>query len=169
MADGDPLSPDWPSVPNAYRLNPEDVTDLPKIPSQPIGYDDAKVILEYMDGPPVPEEWQGAINVTYNLGGSTKDGCKFKLSSHNYFSDVKSSNVIGYIKGKIEPDRYVMLTNHRDAWGYGAIDPSSGTCQLMEVARTFGEMLRKGWRPRRTIVLASLASEEYGLGGMPIN
>ena len=126
LADGDPLSPDWPSVPNAYRLNPEDVTNLPKIPSQPIGYDDAKVILEYMDGLPVPEEWQGAINVTYNIGGSTKNGYKFKLSSHNYFSDVKSSNIIGYIKGKFEPDRYVMLTNHRDAWGYGAIDPSSG-------------------------------------------
>ena len=134
MADGDPLSPDWPSVPNAYRLNPEDVTNLPKIPSQPIGYDDAKVILEYMDGLPVPEEWQGAINVTYNLGGSTKNGYKFKLSSHNYFSDVKSSNIIGYIKGKFEPDRYVMLTNHRDAWGYGAIDPSSGNNYIQYIS-----------------------------------
>ena len=35
----------------------------------------------------------------------------------------------------------------------------------MEVARTFGEMLKRGWRPRRTIVLVSLAAEEYGLGG----
>ena len=59
-----------------------------------------------------------------------------------------------------------MLGNHRDAWGYGSVDPSSGTAQLMEVARTFGEMLKKGWRPRRTIVLASWAAEEYGLEGI---
>ena len=61
----------------------------------------------------------------------------------------------------MEPDRYVMLSNHRDAWGYGALDPGSGTAQLMEVAKTFGTMLKQGWRPRRTIILASWAAEEY--------
>ena len=37
---GDPMSPGWPSVKNAYRLSPEDLKDLgslPKIPAQPIG------------------------------------------------------------------------------------------------------------------------------------
>ena len=57
---------------------------------------------------------------------------------------VKSSNVIGYIRGSVEPDRYVLLGNHRDAWGYGAVDPSSGTCQLMEVARILGTLIEKG-------------------------
>ena len=58
-----------------------------------------------------------------------------------------------------------MLGNHRDAWGYGAVDPSSGTAQLMEVVRSFGKMLKTGWRPRRTIVFASWAAEESGLEG----
>ena len=56
--------------------------------------------------------------------------------------------------------------NHRDAWGFGAVDPSSGTTQLMEAARVIGEQVRGGhWRPKRTLVFASWASEEYGLLG----
>ena len=50
--------------------------------------------------------------------------------------DVVDTNVIGVIRGKEEPDRYVLLSNHRDAWGYGAIDPSSGTAALMETHLT---------------------------------
>ena len=58
-----------------------------------------------------------------------------------------------------------MLSNHRDAWGYGSVDPSSATAQLMEVVRTFAKLKRDGWRPRRTIIFASWAAEEYGLEG----
>ena len=104
-----------------------------------------------MGGSEVPEEWRGKIaNITYRLGGTMnpKD-YRVRLSTHNYFGTVKSSNVIGYIRGAIEPDRYVFLSNHRDAWGYGSVDPSSGTTQLLEVSRVFGEMVKKGWRPRR--------------------
>ena len=120
-----------------------------------------------MGGAPVPDDWRGKIpGVTYKLGGSMDPpDLKVKLSVHNYFDTVKSSNVIGYIRGNVEPDRYVIMSNHRDAWGFGAVDPSSGTAQLMEVARVFGEMLKNGWRPRRTIILASWAAEEYGLEG----
>ena len=58
-----------------------------------------------------------------------------------------------------------MQGNHRDSWGYGAADPSSGTCALMEIARVLGSLVKSGWRPRRTIVFASWAVEEYGLEG----
>ena len=90
---------------------------------------------------------------------------KVRLSVHNYEKDVKSSNVIGYIRGEIEPDRYAFLSNHRDAWGFGSADPSSGTANLLESARILGEMKKNGWRPRRTIVFCSWAAEEYGLMG----
>ena len=90
---------------------------------------------------------------------------KVRLSVHNYEKDVKSSNVIGYIRGEVEPDRYVFLSNHRDAWGFGSADPSSGTANLLESARILGEMKKNGWRPRRTIVFCSWAAEEYGLMG----
>lgn len=74
-------------------------------------------------------------------------------------------NVLGTIRGSVEPDRHVILGNHRDAWVYGAVDPNSGTAALLEIARALGQMLRAGWRPRRSIVLASWDAEEHCLGG----
>ena len=58
-----------------------------------------------------------------------------------------------------------MVGNHRDAWGFGAMDPSSGTASMLEVARVLGEKLQTGWRPRRTIIFLSWGSEEFGLTG----
>ena len=89
----------------------------------------------------------------------------YRIDTHNILQHTENSNVMGYIRGEIEPDRYVMLGNHRDAWGFGAIDPSSGTANLIEVARVLGAKLKSGWRPRRTIIFASWAAEEYGLEG----
>lgn len=62
-------------------------------------------------------------------------------------------------------DRYVIVGNHRDAWVFGAIDPSSGTASMLEVARVIGEAVKNGWRPRRSIVFCSWGAEEYGLVG----
>ena len=72
-------------------------------------------------------------------------------------------NVIGVIGGEEEPDRYVILGNHRDAWTFGAVDPNSGTAALLEIARRLGDLLRRGWRPRRTILLCSWDAEEFGM------
>ena len=169
LSDGEPLSPGFASVKNAYRLDPSDVVELKKIPAQPIGYDDAKVLLEKMGGhDPPSDKWKGKIDVDYKLGGKFKEpwsNWTVKLSTHNYERTVKSSSVIGILKGSTEPDRYVLLGNHRDAWGFGAIDPSSGTAQLMEVVRIFGKMKKSGWRPRRTLVFASWAAEDTGIFG----
>ena len=169
IGDGDPLSPGWASVENAYREDPSEVYGIPKIPAQPIGYHDAQVLMEKIGGADPPsDKWKGKLNVDYKLGGEFKEpwkNWKVKLSTHNYERTIKSANVIGIIKGNVEPDRYVMLSNHRDAWGYGAIDPSSGTAQLMEVAKVFSQMKKSGWRPRRTMMFASWAAEESGLMG----
>ncbi len=123
-----------------------------------------------MGGRESPSKWRGKLEgIEYNIGPELKPefaGWKVRLNTNNYFGTKKSSNIIGYIRGAVEPDRYVFLSNHRDAWGYGSVDPSSGTAQLMEVARSLGKLRRKtGWRPRRTIVFASWAAEEYGLEG----
>ena len=169
---GDAMSPGWPSLEGAYRLSEEEaLKHLPKIPSQPIGYGDARKLLEVMGGEEVPEDWQGGLpGLTYRLGpGTNKEshpGWKARIVTHNYLKDVVDTNVIGVIRGSEEPDRYVLLSNHRDAWGYGAIDPSSGTTALMETARVLGNLHKTtGWRPRRTIVFASWAAEEYYLMG----
>ncbi len=169
IGEGDPLSPLYPSVENAYRMDPEDIKGLPKIPAQPIGYDDAKIILEKIGGRAPPEGWKGGIEgVGYNLGDEPHPnyaGWRLQLKTHNVFDTVKDANIIGYIRGEVEPDRYVLMSNHRDAWGYGSVDPSSGTAQLMELVRLLGGLTKTGWRPRRTIVFASWCSEEYGLLG----
>uniref|UniRef100_A0A0K2TTW2 Nacetylatedalphalinked acidic dipeptidase 2like [Strongylocentrotus purpuratus] n=1 Tax=Lepeophtheirus salmonis TaxID=72036 RepID=A0A0K2TTW2_LEPSM len=167
IGSGDPFSPGWPSVPHSYRLKESE--GLPKIPSQPIGYDDAKKLLEIMGGQDPPEEWKGKVEgVSYKLGDAKKtgyEGHKVRLTVNNFLRTVPDTNLIGYIKGEVEPDRYVILSNHRDAWGYGSVDPSSGTAQMMEVVRNLGALKKKGWRPRRTIIFCSWGSEEYGLIG----
>ena len=74
-------------------------------------------------------------------------------------------NVFAVIRGTEEPDRYVLLGNHRDAWTYGAVDPNSGTAALLDIARRFALLMQSGWRPRRTIVLCSWDAEEFGMVG----
>ncbi|XP_064110869.1 N-acetylated-alpha-linked acidic dipeptidase 2-like [Macrobrachium nipponense] len=165
---GDPLTPGWPSTKHAYRLDESEVP-LPKIPCQPIGYDDARAIMEKMGGRAPPVDWVGGMKgIKYNLGPEMLDEYKnytLRLQTNNFLRSVNVSNVIGTIKGSVEPDRYVLIGNHRDAWGYGAVDPSSGTAQFLETARVFGQLLKKGWRPRRTLVFCSWGAEEYGLVG----
>lgn len=78
---------------------------------------------------------------------------------------AKIHNVFAVIRGSEEPDRYVLLGNHRDAWTYGAVDPNSGTAALLDIARRFSLMMDSGWRPRRTIVLCSWDAEEFGMVG----
>merc|ERR1712212_260558 len=169
MSDGDPLTPNWPSIDHAYRLDETDrLTYLPKIPVQPIGYTDVEQILNKMAGDVAPGTWQGGLNLTYMIGGDFTEemvGSKVTIEVNNKLEQKVSSNVIGIIYGEEEPDRYVMIGNHRDAWGFGAVDPSSGTAQLMEVVRVLGERKKSGWRPRRTMMFLSWGAEEYSLCG----
>lgn len=72
-------------------------------------------------------------------------------------------DIFAVIEGYEEPDRYVLLGNHRDAWTYGAVDPNSGTAALLDIARRLAFLMRLGWRPRRTIVLCSWDAEEFGM------
>ena len=161
---GDPLSPTWPSVEGAFRNSLNETDGLPKIPSQPIGYGDAKRLLEIMGGNTVPDDWRGAIpGIQYKLGPGFDENhkeWKVQLVVNNYLDDTKSDNVIGIALGEEEPDRYVIVGNHRDAWGYGAVDPGTGTAPILEIARVLGQKMKEGWRPRRSIVLANWGAEE---------
>lgn len=74
-------------------------------------------------------------------------------------------NVFAVIRGSEEPDRFVLLGNHRDAWTYGAVDPNSGTAALLDIARRYAVLMRLGWKPRRTIILCSWDAEEFGMVG----
>jgi len=161
---GDPLSRGYPAIKGLYQRPIDEVSYFPSIPVQPIGFGDAEKLLQTLDGlsPPNPK-WHGQLNITYNV--TSKDGRKVKLDVNVSRETKDITNVIGVIKGALEPDRVIILGNHRDAWTYGAADPSSGTAVMIEVARALGWLKEQGWQPRRTIMFCNWDAEEYGLLG----
>ncbi|XP_046570395.1 putative N-acetylated-alpha-linked acidic dipeptidase [Haliotis rubra] len=164
---GDPLTPGYPATETAYRIQEKAVDPpLPSIPAHAIDAEVAEKILSYLAGPPAPPEWRGDLNVTYNLGPSFRDGMKVQLNVSTRNKQSRISDVVGVIQGAEEPDRYVILGNHRDAWVFGAMDPSGGTAIMLEISRTLKHAINTtSWRPRRSIILCSWDAEEYGLFG----
>ncbi|KAF7634787.1 hypothetical protein Mgra_00005820 [Meloidogyne graminicola] len=134
---------------------------LPNIPVLPLGYADVIEILKRMGGPKVPKDWQGGLNITYHIGPASK----LRVDVHSKLEIKKIQNLIGIIHGSEEPDSWVMLGNHYDAWVYGALDPNSGTAILAEVGRAFSQAVKHGWRPKRTLVFCNWDGEEHGLIG----
>lgn len=162
-APGDPLTPGRPSVPGEPRLKMEDVTNLTRISVQPISYGDAKQLLEPLGGAVRPSGFQGGLPFTYHVGGS--ESVRVHLKTVMDYKVRKIWNVISRIDGGEEKDRWIIMGNHRDAWTFGAVDPNSGSTAMLEAARGFGQLLKRGWKPRRSILLCSWDGEEYGLVG----
>ena len=159
---GDPRTPGWASVPGGRFLPAESAVSMPTIAAAPMSYKDARKILEKMTGPTAPAAWQGGLPFRYRLG-PTSD--KLHLVIENDKKVRSIWNVVGRLRGNERPDEWVVLGNHRDAWVFGGVDPSSGSATLMETARAFGELKRTGWKPRRTLVFASWDAEEFTLTG----
>jgi N-acetylated-alpha-linked acidic dipeptidase len=160
---GDPLTPGRPSIPGVPRLKPEEATDLTRLPVQPIAYDVARTILSQLKGPLRPRGFQGGLAFAYHVGGTNE--VKLRLKTDMDYKIRKIWNVVARIDGNEEKDRWIILGNHRDAWVFGAVDPNSGTTAMLEVGRGFGQLLKQGWKPRRTIIFCSWDAEEYGLVG----
>jgi len=164
---GDPETPGFAStldLPDSARV--KNITgpdgNQPRIISIPLSYHDAAPILQALKGPGAPQGWQGALPFRYHLG---PDGVKVHLISQQDYQRRIIWDVIGKIEGSQDPEAWVIVGNHRDAWVYGAVDPSSGTAAMLEAVRGIGALLRQGWRPRRTIVFCSWDAEEEGLIG----
>ena len=162
MVPGDPLTPGWASVPGAKRIALEQAVSVPKIMALPLSWHDAKPILENLGGPLAPADWQGGLPMQYHLGG---DQAKVHLKIEMDNSIKPYYVVEGRIRGSELPDEWVVLGNHRDAWVFGGVDPSSGSASLMEMTRAMGQLAKQGMRPRRTIVFCSWDGEEVGLTG----
>lgn len=158
---GDPTTPGWASVPGAKHIPPEQARSLPKIVALPLSWHDAKPLLENMNGPEAPRDWQGALPITYRLTGGVAAHVKVDMdASFQTYTVVEAR-----IRGSELPDEWVLVGNHRDAWVFGGVDPSSGTASMMEMTRALGELKQRGIRPRRTIVACSWDGEEYALTG----
>ena len=160
---GDPLTPGRPAIDGVPRLKPEEATDLTRIPVQPIAYDVARQIIAPLKGPVRPRGFQGGLPFAYHVGGT--DDVKLRLKTDMDYKQRPIWDVITRVDGSEQKDRWVVLGNHRDAWVFGAVDPNSGTAAMLEVGRGLGQLLKSGWRPRRSIVLCSWDAEEYGLIG----
>ncbi|MGB7602136.1 MAG: M28 family metallopeptidase [Candidatus Sulfotelmatobacter sp.] len=162
---GDPTTPgiaSVPSLPESNRISPEQSAQMPKVPVTPLSYHDAWPILQHLGGPDSPREWQGALPFTYHVGpGPVK--VKMHLKQDYQFRTLW--DVIGRVRGSESPDEWVVAGNHRDAWVYGAVDPNSGTAAMLEAVHGVGELLKSGWKPKRTMIFASWDGEEEGLMG----
>lgn len=160
---GDPETPgvaSTPDLPDAARTSP--AGNQPHIPSVPLSYHDASPILQALQGPSVPDGWQGGLPFRYHMGPG---GVTVHLISDQDYQRRMIWDVVGTIPGSEYPDDWVVTGNHRDAWVYGAVDPSSGTAAMLEAVHGVGELLRNGWKPKRTIVFCSWDAEEEGLIG----
>jgi N-acetylated-alpha-linked acidic dipeptidase len=169
---GDPQTPGFAStldLPDSKRIPINKLqANQPSIPSNPISYKDAAPILHALAGPGCPRDWQGALPFTYHLGTSDPaTRVTVHLRVKQDFALRTIWDVIGTIDGTdpTQKDAWVIAGNHRDAWVYGAADPSSGTAAMLEAVHGIGELLKQGWRPRRRIVIASWDAEEEGLIG----
>jgi len=159
---GDPLTPGWASKPGSKRIPQEQAIILPKIISVPLSAQNALPLLKAIGGEEAPQEWRGALPVTYCLGGFHAQ-VHIKVNMKNPIKRI--TNVIGCIKGTRNEEEIILAGNHRDAWVYGGYDPSSGTACLMELARAMGEARKAGFKPERTIFFASWDAEEFTLTG----
>ena len=159
---GDPLTPGIGATANAKRLPIKDNPALTKIPVMPISYGDAQPLLAALTGPMAPPEWRGSLAIPYHVGpGAAK--VHFKMLSN---WDIKPLyDVIAKIPGAEKPDEWVVRGNHHDGWVNGAQDPISGQVAEMEEGRAFGELLKQGWKPKRTIIYCAWDGEEPGLLG----
>ncbi len=160
---GDPLTPNIGSTKGAKRLALKDAPTLTKIPVLPISYSDALPLLRNLNGPIAPEGWRGALPVTYHLGGTNSLKVHLKLE---FNWDTKTIyDVIARLNGAQLPDEWIIRGNHHDAWVNGADDPLSGQVAMLEEARAVGELVKKGYKPKRTIIYAAWDGEEPGLIG----
>ncbi|HYX42944.1 MAG TPA: transferrin receptor-like dimerization domain-containing protein, partial [Pyrinomonadaceae bacterium] len=159
---GDPLTPGVGATPDAKRLDIKNAPTLTKIPVLPISYGDALPLLRALGGPVAPEAWRGALPTTYHLGpGPATVHLKLEFN----WQQVPARDVVARLRGAERPDERIIRGNHYDAWVNGADDPISGQVALLAEARALGELVKTGWKPKRTIIYCAWDGEEPGLLG----
>jgi len=159
---GDPLTPGVGAKGDVKRLAIKDAATITKIPVLPISYGDAKPLLAALKGPMGPQSFRGALAIPYHIGpGPAKVHLKVKADWN-----IKTVyDVVFRIPGAESPDQWIVRGNHHDGWVNGAADPISGQIALLEEARALGELLKQGWKPKRTIIYCAWDGEEPMLLG----
>src|SRR5829696_8146685 len=159
---GDPSTPGRPSKPGVDRLPMDKIETFAPIPVQPMSYRDGVELLKRLKGPVAPESWRGALPITYHIGPGP---AQVHMNLQMDYAQRRLINVVGRIAGASAADEWIIVGSHRDAWTFGASDSVSGHVSMMSVARAMADMMKKGWRPRRSILFVSWDGEEQGLLG----
>jgi len=160
---GDPLTPGIGATQKAKRLTREEATTILKIPVLPISYHDALPLLSALEGQVAPPEWRGALPITYKIGGNGKANVHLKTEFN--WDIVPAYDIIARITGSEFPDEWIIRGNHHDAWVNGASDPVSGQASLLEEAKAIGQLVKSGYKPKRTLVYCAWDGEEQSLLG----
>ena len=159
---GDPLTPGIGATKDVKRLEIRDAVTIMKIPVLPISYEDALPLLQSLVGPVAPASWRGGLPITYHIGPG-KDKVHLKLQ---FNWDIKQLyDVIAKLPGSELPDEWIIRGNHHDGWVNGAEDPISGMVAELEEARAVGELVKKGFKLKRTLVYCAWDGEEPSLLG----
>jgi N-acetylated-alpha-linked acidic dipeptidase len=161
---GDPTTPGIPSRAGAQRI-PLAQAGVSRIPVVPISYGNATELLRDVRGTPIPQAWQGGLPFRYHVGPGPVSA-RVAVATDTATAPYKTIwNTFGIVRGSEFPDEMVLIGGHRDGWGPGAADNVSGTVSVMEAARAVAERVKRGVRPKRTIVFATWDAEEWGLVG----
>lgn len=159
---GDPFTPDVGARIGTKPLPFDKVTALTKIPVLPISYGDAEPLLRALGGRVAPPEWRGGLPMTYHVGPGP---AKVHLRAQFNWKPTRIYDVVARLKGSEAPDEWILRGNHHDGWVNGADDPLAGMVAELEEARALGELVKGGWKPKRTIVYIGWDAEEPGLVG----
>lgn len=159
---GDPLTPGVAARGDVKRLPVKEAPTLTKIPVLPISYGDARPLLAALKGRVAPREFRGGLPITYHMGPGP---AKVHLKVESNWDIRPIRDIIARIPGTRSPDQWIVRGNHHDAWVNGAEDPLSGQVALLEEARALAELVKEGWKPKRTIIFCAWDGEEPGLLG----
>jgi N-acetylated-alpha-linked acidic dipeptidase len=157
---GDPTSPGRAPVVGAAHLNWEQIPHA-TMPELSITQQTARTLLAGLGGKVVPQSWHPMFEFVQHFGGNeiVRVHVKFERELKKIWL------VFGDMEGSEQPNSIVMIGSHRDAMTFGAIDPGSGTTVLLQDADGFHVLAQQGWKPKRTIEIASWDGHELGLYG----
>ncbi|XP_009978313.1 PREDICTED: inactive N-acetylated-alpha-linked acidic dipeptidase-like protein 2, partial [Tauraco erythrolophus] len=150
---GDPSTPGYASIDGSYRQNRLNLTTLLV---QPISAVLAKKLVS------LPEDAvQRDRCIPLQLPATGKKIISLNIQSVTTYKTI--SNVIGYLKGTVFPDRYVIIGSHHDGLDtYGGQEWASSTAIITAFMQALMLKVKRGWRPDRTIVFCSWGGTSFG-------
>ncbi|KAM6962563.1 inactive N-acetylated-alpha-linked acidic dipeptidase-like protein 2 [Aplochiton taeniatus] len=148
-SEGDPSTPGHPSIAGSSRLERGSLTSLLV---QPISASLARRLLSL---PPLVPDPSGPCTPLAPPSSSERKKITLRIGTRSVYKTV--FNVVGYLRGRKNPDRYVLVGSRHDS-GQGG-----GSSAIMtQLISTVTEQTKRGWAPDRTTVFCSWGGSALG-------